>query len=360
MWSRSTVLLPKAPGKSMSELVVRRFDANSGEDSRAEAALRRNWYLEQWPASTAPPISTFQRRRPRLGYASRASVWLAVRPPHHVIGRASFEPYVTRRDIAHVEVYVLPIARREGVAQALVRELLTVARHRQISTFEIHTSSQVEAGEAALGLATSVPSSVLVHTQMPVGTRTRMDRYAMSNGQSSRQHSQQTPVVISINRNVWPVGRCLLDISSLRRLVALRYDREYGQLSATQAMASTRQYYKSLERNGIECWTILASISGACIGYTEFNWDPEEPDILVHTGMAISEEWRKLEIVYALATAGDRVVAARPIVKYIRRITPASAPERQVPERTSVPGLSMHYESRWHVPTAYLADRVRP
>jgi GNAT superfamily N-acetyltransferase len=302
------------------------------------AMLQRSCYEEQWPHGNPPVLEIFERRLAAGHSWPTSSVWFGF-VNGEAAGTLALRP--ARSVVAPMWLYVLPPWRKMGVAVRLLRVAAVYARKHGLRCFQASVRSNVPGG-----------GRLAVHMDgLPIG-RLRIDEVPIRPG-SQQVVKKGCPSSLSITIRVFPGSvpsdSHLVDIARLRMMIWKRY----GQVEAHERMSRQAALGRAQERHlseiGIEKWTVCALDSrDVCIGFSEYMLDRDEPDVLIHTGLAVAETYRGIEVPLLLAKARSEIVSARQSIRRLRITTPRPVSGSKSPDEP-VGGL---FEVRWMVPLA--------
>jgi GNAT superfamily N-acetyltransferase len=315
-----------------------------GHFAQALANLRRQSLIEEWPVSTPPSVDVLACRI-TLVVTSNDCLWLAEDKAAAPLGSTLLRPLHRRPGEAVLQLYVRPCSRRQGVGRALLRASLAQARRSGAALLHLRTLSCVPPGEAFAASVGAVPSRRLLKSEA------RIDEFwpdltGLSATLAERELTFHTFI------GGLPTEAIVRDVAALRQQVAARYRTAPAWVSLEELTRTLPHQQKMLEGLGLEQWSVCAlARSGRCVGYSEYLWDPEEPDVIAHADLGIAEDYRGGRLLERLIATGRAAVChAHPSVSWVRR-TRQIRRGAEIRPSAAAQDRSFHVETRWHLTT---------
>jgi GNAT superfamily N-acetyltransferase len=335
------------------------------------ASLQLASMAEEWPGSVPPTIEIVQRRvalARAFGIDGEATLALDALGHAHIhvqrlaprftglafngsgvaVGMADLLPNSVRQGEARLRLWVAREARGTGIGRALIKDAASCAARSGIQVLRARTLSLAPSGERFARALGGAVTTRVKHIELDVRERT-------VDARGSREHGIRA-VSLELFEGDYPSEACAREVARLKQEVSRRYGTNGALVSVEQSVASIKRRRESLAAMGIETWTIAAFTSSrACVGYTEYHWDPAQPTVLTHESMAVDQDHRDGRVAAQLTGARRLLLEQKPSVTAVRyaRLCGALAPEQESGD--GVPGVH-HFECQWRlIPNHVLA-----
>jgi GNAT superfamily N-acetyltransferase len=321
--------------------------------------LQRWNEAEEWNATPAVPVETLRRRmaiqRELRIRAARTSGYLgdgdirfsldsladitalAYTGAGQPIGLAALAISQVSPGEGELRLWVEPEWRRRGVARSLLKGVCAHARKNGIGIIRAKTLSHIPAGYALMRRLGASPGRIIRHTEESVAFLRTLDRPFL--GESGIRFE-----LVDECKS----GARMMEIAALKKLVAARFGNDIARLPVQHVALDVARSRMVSAAMGIEVWTIAAvRPDGSYVGFSDYSWDPEQPHLLKHLGLAVAFRYQGGQVGRALADCFRLVLDVKPsvtVVRYARLCSPLVRREHES-------SCAHHFETRWRVET---------
>ena len=225
-------------------------------------------------------------------------------------------PYEDNRHLIHIDLYILPTYRRQGIASRLLGELVALAEAEKRTLVIFDSSSRVPAGDA-FAKAINARFGIESHTNQL--NLAELDRSLL---QSWCEKAKQTADAFEIGCYTGPFPE--KDLQAMCDIIEIMNTEPRGELEVEDFKVTPEQLRKQEDYNakmGLERWNFHArhKASGTIVGYTETGWRQSEPHLVWQWGTAVRPEYRGHSLGKWLKAAMlEKILNERPKAKFVR------------------------------------------
>ena len=306
------------------------------------ATLQYRKYREEWPLSSGPSVEAFHRRL--AVQKSPRRLWVALDGPGRtVIGHAQ---YRESHGYGRIDLFVSPENRRRGIGRELIVRILQEGKIRERTT--VAGRAHIPGAEPWAHRLNADRAGILRHVEKPAG-----------NARRSQVNSIHLKIAIYADGQF---PDALVDqLARLKLEVRQRFE-PLRPLSLTESRQLLHSRMVGLRCAGVRTWTLGAfNRRGDLVGFSEYIFDPEEPDLLLHSSMAVQPAERGLGVAEQLVSSRRLLLDEVPSVERVRYtkryrydlVGAPGGPQRQAD------GSWEYYERRWYVDSEALRQYAR-
>ena len=142
-------------------------------------------------------------------------------------------------------------------------------------------------------------------------------------------------------------------LARLGELVRQRYHPTVSNEDLDRAVRGLSRFSRYLRQAGLTRWLACAlAENGALVGYSEYVWDAEEPDVLTHTAIAVEPAYRSGSAMQCLIDARAQILMATPSIRTVRhtrlcRHTAVACGRTTRAADAPTTATCEHFELRW-------------
>lgn len=304
----------------MQTLSVRKLNLGdiADKDLHGFTELNNKLRAEMWPDD--PPRTADYWQKHFVGLQEfddwKEHMWLVWDGDDAVASAWGGMPFEDNLHLIHVDFYVLPAYRRQGVATRLASELVTLAETEKRTLVIFDSSSRVPAGDA-FAKAINARFGIESHTN-------QLDLKDLDPDMLRRWREKAEQTAQAFEIGCWTGPFPEEDLKAVCDLIEIMNTEPRGELEVEDFKVTPEQLRKDEVYNaktGVERWTFYArhSDSGEFVGYTQTGWRASEPTIVWQWGTAVKPKHRGHGLgKWLKALMLEKILAERPEAKFIR------------------------------------------
>ena len=299
---------------------LKRFVPEEASREVFEARTEFGNTIEKETHPDDPPRSVDFQIRNALGWAelkeSQIYVWL-VWDGDIVIGELF--AFLSQRDNTYLidgELAVLPSHRRQGVATLLLKKFVEIAEAENRSLMHFSSFDKIPAGSVLLEKLGATRGSEWTVRQLELAA---LDRNLLENWVASAKE-KATDFELHFLEGAYPETQ-LSEFAELTDVMntAPKDDLDIEDFVVTPE--SLREWEAYAKAQGLVRWTYYVRHvpSGELAGYTEMNYDPENPTVMDQQGTGVLPKYRGHSLGKWLKAAMLlKLLQERPSIKFVR------------------------------------------